>query len=606
MNGIRKKGLAVITLLSLLVACCVLAAGTLLLSCGGYGLSIFSGFFEKPFIFVCNALVPLSVCLILFFFIGRAWIAYGITGLLCLAIAIGNYYLLLIRNDPLKPADVLCLREALKITSTQNYTLNLTWQVIVPVAAFLACTIGLALGAKWKPPFRRRLGVGLLALACGGGTAFLLGSDTVLAWTKNYDHINSWSSSQVYISRGVLYSFTQQALYPSEGKPYGYSEEKAEAALSAYESQDIPQERKVNVIAIMRESYSDLSTIPGSHGIDWSAYDLYHQLQQESYTGSLVTNGFGGNTKDAERCFLTGCYSLTDWRSPANSYVWYLRSQGYTTEGTHPFNGWFYNRANINQYLGFSQYYFREDLFADLGDTIADDAALYDQILTLFQQQDAATPYFHFAVTYEGHGPYRGYMDGPYYIQENTDNDNGVAMEAYLQLIRRRDEELMALVEQLRQSDRPVVLLVFGDHKPTLGKDYNNYTTAAYTAFGMDMDVSTQEGFLNYYTTEYLIWANDAAKEVLGVEFAGQTGPTISPCYLMNLLFDQLGWGGGPAYMQAMAQFMQQFPVVSTNGRVSVEGQLVQNIPQAYQSAYQDLRYVNYYGKHHFLYENVQ
>lgn len=67
---------------------------------------------------------------------------------------------------------------------------------------------------------------------------------------------------------------------------------------------------------------------------------------------------------------------------------------------------------------------------------------------------------------------------------------------------------------------------------------------------GLDVESDTEEGFRNHFSTEYLIWANDTAKQVFGKDFIGE-GPTISPCYLMNLLFEQCGWER-PAFMQAM------------------------------------------------------
>ena len=58
--------------------------------------------------------------------------------------------------------------------------------------------------------------------------------------------------------------------------------------------------------------------------------------------------------------FLTGNYQLRNFRGNANSYAWYLREQGYAIEGSHPYYQWFYNRFNINGYLGFETYRFLE------------------------------------------------------------------------------------------------------------------------------------------------------------------------------------------------------------------------------------------------------
>jgi len=101
-----------------------------------------------------------------------------------------------------------------------------------------------------------------------------------------------------------------------------------------------------------------------------------------------------------------------------------------------------------------------------------------------------------------------------------------------------------------------------------------------------------------------VIWMNDAAREALG--FRGQalqSGPTISPCYLMNVLFDTLGWGKGPAYLQAMAGMMEDFPVYSTKGRVSIEGSLSTTIPGPWVERYHEMQKLCYYWQTKFLYD---
>ncbi len=62
-----------------------------------------------------------------------------------------------------------------------------------------------------------------------------------------------------------------------------------------------------------------------------------------------------------------------------------------------------------------------------------------------------------------------------------------------------------------------------------------------------------ETGFRNYYSTRYLIWANDAAKEVWETTLPARGG--YCPCFLMNELFRLCSWEG-PAYMQATQQLM--------------------------------------------------
>ena len=600
-------------LLLLLVGCAALTYFTLQLSYSSLNPEIWLGYWEDLWIPFMNLSLIYALCLVFFALIGRAWIAYLLSALIWLGVAIGNYYLIIIRSDPLEFQDISCLREALAITGTQGYELELSARILIAIFGALGFTVLLALLSRWKPRWNTGRMFGLAAAAVALTLSLVAAcSGEMLELTKHYKHVNTWSVTEIYVSRGVVYSFTHSA-FTASGKPSDYSKSKAEQTLAQYAETDIPAERKADVFVIMRESYADLSELDYDRdALDLDAcYQNYHDLVDESVCmGNLVTNGFGGNTKDAERCFLTGNYTLKDWRKPTNSYLWYLKEQGYCTDGAHPFNGWFYNRLNVDRYLGFDSYRFREDGFDELvgADSIANDDVLYDVIWSQYQEhlKSSDSPYFNFSVTYEGHGPY-SYSSNRYasrYVRKDAHTPDGYAMNNYLGCCAKRDEELSVLIERFRASERPIVLLLYGDHKATLGKDINNYTTAAYEHFGMDVDLSTAEGFFNYYSTDYVIWMNAAARELLG--YTGkdlEIGPVISPCYLMNVLFDTLGWGDGPAYLQAMSDMMDDFPVYSTKGRVSVNGVLSTAIPGTHSEKYHLMQTLSYYWQTEFLYE---
>jgi hypothetical protein len=609
----RKKPWFVLWhLFLLLIACAALTFFTLQLSYSNLNPEIWLGYWENLWIPLINFCLVLGLCLFLFALTGRAWLAWLLTVIVCLGVAVGNYYLIVIRTDPLQFQDLTCLREALAITGTQGYELELSPRILLAVGGSLGMTVLLALLSRWRPRwgFGRAIALVLAAAALYGASAWNI-SEEMWELTKHYDHINTWSVTEIYVSRGVISSFNR-TIFTVSGKPNDYSEAAAEATLAQYVEEDIPDARKVDVFVIMRESYADLSELDcDADAIDFSCYDAYHAFRDEAVLwGNLVTNGFGGDTKNAERCFLTGNYSLREWRSPANSYVWYLKQQGYRTEGAHPFNGWFYNRLNVNRYLGFDSYLFRENCFDELvgEDVIANDDVLYEVIWEQYQTHlaESGAPYFNFSVTYEGHGPY-SYMSNTYktrFVKKEAGTPDGYAMNNYLGCCARRDGELAVLLDRFRASDRPIVLLTYGDHKATLGKDVNNYTTAAYSRYGMDLDLSTEEGFFNYYSTDYVIWMNDAARSLLGVTGNGpEAGPAISPCYLMNVLFDALGWGKGPAYLQAMDGMLEAFPVYSTKGRVSIDGALSTTIPGAWIEQYHLMQTLCYYWKTNFFYE---
>jgi hypothetical protein len=129
----------------------------------------------------------------------------------------------------------------------------------------------------------------------------------------------------------------------------------------------------------------------------------------------------------------------------------------------------------------------------------------------------------------------------------------------YLWSMQDTSGRMLTLLNELRDEEEPVVVLMYGDHKPWLG-DYES----CYEELGIDVNVSKMKGMVNYYGTEYVIWANEAAKAVLGDEFTGE-GPTVGVTFLMNELFAKLGWKGD-AHMQMMEEVRSELQTVSSIG----------------------------------------
>ena len=136
-------------------------------------------------------------------------------------------------------------------------------------------------------------------------------------------------------------------------------------------------------------------------------------------------------------------------------------------------------------------------------------------------------------------------------------------------------------------------MLVFGDHKPWLG-DGNS----VYRELGVDLNPVTWEGFTNYYATPYLLWANDAAEELLGHEISGE-GPALSPGFLMKLVFDQLGWQGD-RYMQLSDRVYQLTPVMHTGGYYLEDGRFTSSPSAETSAVLRDLSWLEYYRDSRF------
>ena len=598
----KKVGYFLWRFLVLLAAGISLGALALIFAYGNYSWGVFLGYFDNLFLVAMNVLPAVLLLFLLYGLTGRAWLAFLLDGALVLGLSIGSYFKLIFRDDPVHFEDMLILREAGAMAGSEHYALFIDKRIAVALVCWIGGTLLLALLVRGAARgWRRRAGTALVALAVGAALSPVYLDEDIYNGVENYEYLNQWSATQNYISHGFLYPFLHSITEMVETPPKGYSEDTAEELLSAYTDADIPEDRRVNVIALMREAYVDFSRY-GIEGLDTSGYDFYHRLEEESYHGDLVTNIFAGGTVDSERSFLTGDYQVRNYRSNANSYVWYLRDQGYTVEGSHPYYQWFYNRLNVNGYLGFERYRFLEGDYEELTSAyLPEDSILLPEIYRDFQaSKDTGKPYFSFSVNVQSHGPYtttESYSPVPYLTGDYTEACKN-AMDNYMAAIMNSDMELEKLIDQLRAEEEPVVFILFSDHLPWMG-DSNVF----YDEMGMDISGDTAESFLRHYTTEYLIWANDAAKEVLDCDFVGE-GPTISPCYLMNVAFELMGWEG-PAFMQAMEELRQVFPVVTTHDCYVVDGVFTDAVPAERQDLFDEFLYLQYYWTHEFTFDGV-
>lgn len=534
---------------------------------------LLEAYLEYGQLLALNLLPSILFIWFFFFLVGRGWLSYFLTGFIMIGSTLINYYKIQLRGDPFLAADMGLISEAGGITG--NYSLVITREMEI---VFLWAVFGFLVVLCLVPGKQKRTGERIFALlSCGSllGVALLSLYCNAPLYEKNTPQqswLNTWSETEVFLAHGFSYSFLYSIQDMLPTPPKGYDPKIAEMALARYEEQPLSEEEKVNVVGIMLEAFCDLTDFPElaqQEGVQ-KVYEPWHMLEEQSVSGNLLTNIFAGGTVDSEWCFLTGYSQYEAFRKPTDSYVWYFNRQGYATRGGHPGFGWFYNRENINEYLGFQEYWFTENHYGELVDPIAaqwnSDTILVDEIVKDVKQhtKTGEQPVFSFSVSYQNHGPYESqYTSGTYYINADTvpfSMETCHIFNNYLSGIEQTIAAMQSLVNQLEEMEEPVVLVLFGDHKPWGGNG-----NSAYTEIGADFDLSTIEGFYEYFSTPYLIWANTAAKEQLQQPFVGEGGD-FSPCFLMNELFEQCGWSGGSSFLQLSEEMRQITPLVHQQG----------------------------------------
>ncbi len=567
---------------------------TFVFSSAAWNMDLFLSYFQSPLLILMNYLPIFAFMVILYLIINRLWLSFLITSFIFIAMSIVNKFKLYFRDEPFWFIDIKLIRESMDMK--QKYSISLSSNMVIMFIGLIVITIILKLFMDYRQESKKARTIALVSVLIGSYIIFSgpYFNSRVYADLGDKSLINIWSQSQQYQSKGFVYPFIYSMAQVLDTEIEGYDEEKAIIDLDKYNYKDIAEDKKVNVISIMLEAYSDFSEL-GTIDFQKDPYEYFHKLQEESISGNLVTNVFGGGTIDTERAFLTGYYNLPTFVKDTNSFIWYLKEQGYLVEAMHPIYGWFYNRRNVNFYLGFDSYDYYENKYSQVSEEYLQDIDFFDYIIEGYEANKGKNPYFNFSVTYQNHGPYdeNFYEENQFIRRQNNYDDKTLNMfNNYLAGISRTDEAIEKLIEFYRDEDEPIVVLLFGDHKPWLGNG-----DIGYKMMDINIDFSTVEGFSNYYKTPFIIWGNDAAKTILDKDLIGQVDD-ISPNFLMAELFSSLGWEGNE-YMQYIQDLKNHYNV---NHKVYFKenGEYTSEMSLDNKKRYKDFMNVEYYYSHNY------
>lgn len=253
------------------------------------------------------------------------------------------------------------------------------------------------------------------------------------------------------------------------------------------------------------EHFSDACFSPAHR----NAGILANAIAGAAVLACIVSNVTGGGTTNTEFEFLTGC-SMANFGPGVYPYTVYDLSRaeglprqfsalGYATTAMHPQIGTNWNRVNAYSDLGFDRFLTIDDF--EGSDTLrghVTDRATYDKVLDVLAS--GSEPQFIFDVTMQNHS---GYDTGLLGEEDTThlsiDGADDPLVDEYVSLIRHSDEDLEYFIERLRELDRPVVLVFFGDHQPYLTQGYNDLWYPGEDA---------AEHARRVYQTDYVVWAN--------------------------------------------------------------------------------------------------
>lgn len=597
MNEKNKKYLKYILMAGMvLLLSTIIMVVTLMFSSAQFNREMFDSYFKSMELIALNLLPVIVLMSILYLLFNRLWISFFISSSLFVIASLVNKFKLTYRDDPFTFIDVKLFSES--IAMTKRYDIVFTWKIVAVLVGFLVITVLLKMFFKYKIDSKKiRISIGALIIIVFSFTFKGLYFDkTRYKELGDKSLINIWSEQQQFESKGFVYPFMHSINDARDYVLEDYDEAKAIKSLAEYKYLDIPDDKKVNVVGIMLEAYNDFSKFETIE-IDEEVYKDFHEIQKQSLHGDLVTNVFAGGTINTERGFLTGYQDHPKYLGDTNSFAWYFKEQGYNTKAMHPIYGWFYNRRNVNEYLGFDSFDYYENKYEAEQKEFFMDMEFFDYIIEDYEKSVAENkPYFHFSVTYQNHGPYSDekLVDKEYLKKKPEYNESDYnIVNNYLHGISQTTQAIKKLTDYFESQDEPTVVVMFGDHNPWLGEG-----SSAYAMMDINMDISTEEGFTNYYKTPYIIWGNTSAKQVVGKEFV-EKSEDLSPNFLMPEMFEYLEWTGNQ-YMQYLVDLKNNITVNNVN-YFKADGEYTRDLNGENAKKYKEFRNLQYYYGRNFI-----
>ncbi|WP_158289630.1 LTA synthase family protein [Paenibacillus flagellatus] len=536
--------------------------------------------------FVFGALLALTAAT------GRMRLSYWIVAGIGFALALVSGVKSKMLGVPLLPWDFVLTGEA---SDMAEYLKNIvTFELIADIVVFLAVswlllykTNRVVKVIRWK----ERAAIAVFAIAL----VAVVYTDKPIP-VKSAFGIGAipWDQSEHVETNGLLLASVLNLDYMNVDKMKDY-DNKAIAEIVATSVQ--PQvgggaaesSVKPNVIVVLSESLWDPSQLKDVK-FSRDPMPFYHELQQKTTTGTLLSPQFGGGTANVEFEVLTGnsMRFLPQGTIPYNQHITHpvdslagiLARQGYYATAISPFHRWYFNADKVYQNFGFAQY-----IPLEFFDPVYEGAYIADsEVSKLIIEQTAKTPErdFVFANTMENHFHYYPgkFKENTIKVEGDVPADTRGMLETYAQGTQDADKMLRTLVEHYQKSPEPTIIVFFGDHLPYLGDEYKAYKDAKWITGESDPD------FLNkMYRTPLVVWDNFTPQQKESLH--------MSPSFLSSYVLDKAKLPGS-YYTDYLRELSKKYPVIPPKSYYTE-----MNINEADLKQYELLQYDILFGEQH-------
>lgn len=486
---------------------------------------------ERPWVFLYNAFFLFTTSVIVYLF-RRRMLMRLIVSIFWLFLGIVNGIILLNRVTPFTGPDLGLLSDATKIMNNYLSPSLLVIAVILIVLVIAGLVLLWFKGPKYRGKIRWYVNIPLIL-----ATALLFWGATNLALEKRILSNYFGNIAFAYEDYGYPYCLAVTIFDTGISEPNGYSEELIDDILdSESEEENTLGDEKPNIIFLQLETFFDPQLV-NFLNLSEDPIPYFRQLMQEYSSGYFKVPAVGAGTANTEFESITGMslhyfgpgeypYKSVLQEETCESAPFVLKNLGYATHAIHNNEANFYSRKSVFPMLGFDSFT-SEEYMADISDVTATgwvkDHILTDEILKCLNATEE--PDYIYTISVQGHGDYptEPVLEDPAITVTGAEDKekNNYSWEYYVNQLREMDEFVRELTEALAEYPEPVVLVMYGDHLPTMGLETK--------------DVKNKYLF----QTNYVIWDN------MGLE---KKDKNLASYQIAAEVFDRLGIHDGTIF----------------------------------------------------------
>lgn len=454
----------------------------------------------SPLIFLYNAFLIFTTSLVVYLFRYRI-LARTIVGCFWFILGCVNGFLLLNRVTPFTGPDLKLINDAMRILN-KYLSPGLVVAVLVGLGVLLLFFIWMfRKGWKFQGKMRYWLNIPLIV---AGVAAFALTSK--LAIDNRLLSTYFGNIAYAYQDYGYPYCLAVTIFDTGINEPNGYSKALMEDIVNS--EGEIKETKKkntdVNILFLQLETFIDPTEV---NFLSFSEDPIpnFRKLSEEYSSGYYKVPAVGAGTANTEFESITGMslhyfgageypYKTILKETTCESAAYDLKKLGYSTHAIHNNEANFYGRRTVFSRLGFDTFT-SEEYMPDISDTTpmgwVKDHILTDEIFKAMESTEG--PDYVYTISVQGHGDYPTepvLSDPEIKVTGAESEEKNNAWEYYVNQLHEMDQFVKELTDRLSELDERVVLVMYGDHLPT-------------------MDLKVEDMKNRYlFQTKYVMWSN--------------------------------------------------------------------------------------------------